>query len=218
MRQSDQGPIYLGYRLGHIRGDSRVFRALVYNKGAAVLHMLRRLVGDEAFFRGLRRFYASSRFQKAGTDDFRAAMEAETGRPLERFFERWIYGSTLPRLKFSYRGSRRPTEDNASCCTSSRLGEVFDRAADRHAAVRRQTRSGRRRRARHRARGGRLRVALDGPLRGVDVSRDDGTLAEIVKELELEKSGWHRPIVRGSPARSPFPAGISTTPGTAPSS
>ena len=41
---------------------------------------------------------ATSRFQKAGTDDLRAAMEAEAGRPLERFFERWIYGSTLPRL------------------------------------------------------------------------------------------------------------------------
>ena len=51
---SDQGPVYLGYRLGHIKGESRVFRALVYNKGAAVLHMLRRLVGDEAFFAGLR--------------------------------------------------------------------------------------------------------------------------------------------------------------------
>ena len=47
---SDQGPVYLGYRLGHIKGESRVFRALVYNKGAAVLHMLRRLIGDEAFF------------------------------------------------------------------------------------------------------------------------------------------------------------------------
>ena len=45
-----KGPVYLGYRLGHIKGESRVFRALVYNKGAAVLHMLRRLIGDEAFF------------------------------------------------------------------------------------------------------------------------------------------------------------------------
>ena len=43
--RSDQGPVSLGYRLGHIRGESRVFRALVYNKGAAVLHMLRRLSG-----------------------------------------------------------------------------------------------------------------------------------------------------------------------------
>ncbi|MDP2052850.1 MAG: M1 family aminopeptidase, partial [Acidobacteriota bacterium] len=50
---SDQGPVYLGYRLGHIKGESRVFRALVYNKGASVLHMLRRFVGDEAFFRGV---------------------------------------------------------------------------------------------------------------------------------------------------------------------
>ncbi len=98
---SDQGPVYLGYRLGHIKGESRVFRALVYNKGAAVLHMLRRFVGDEAFFRGLRRYYADNRFQKAGTDDLRKAMEAESGRNLERFFERWIYDSALPRLRFS---------------------------------------------------------------------------------------------------------------------
>lgn len=98
--ESDAGPIYLGYRLGHIKGESRVFRALVYNKGAAVLHMLRRLIGDEMFFNGLRRFYNEQRFQKAGTDDLRRAFEAETGRSLDRFFEQWIYGSDLPRLRY----------------------------------------------------------------------------------------------------------------------
>ncbi|MSO62106.1 MAG: hypothetical protein EXQ50_08460 [Acidobacteria bacterium] len=98
---SNQGPVYLGYRLGHIKGESRVFRALVYNKGAAVLHMLRRLIGDEHFFPGLRRYYADNRFKKAGTDDLRKAMEAESGRNLERFFERWIYDSAIPRLRFS---------------------------------------------------------------------------------------------------------------------
>jgi hypothetical protein len=98
---SDQGPVFLGYRLGHIKGESRTFRALVYNKGAAVLHMLRRFVGDEAFFRGVRRYYAENRFKKAGTDDLRKAMEAESGRNLERFFERWIYDSAIPRLRFS---------------------------------------------------------------------------------------------------------------------
>ena len=99
--RSDQGPVYLGYRLGHIRNEGRVYRALVYNKGAAVLHMLRRLIGDEAFFGGLRRFYADWRYRKAGTDDFRLAMEASAGRSLERFFERWIYGSTVPVVKMS---------------------------------------------------------------------------------------------------------------------
>ena len=49
--ESAQGPVYFGYRVGHIRADSRAFRAIVYDKGAIVLHMLRRLVGDDAFFR-----------------------------------------------------------------------------------------------------------------------------------------------------------------------
>jgi hypothetical protein len=100
---SPQGPIYLGYRLGHIKGERPVFRALVYNKAAMVLHMLRRLVGDDQFFFGVRRFYSQWRFKKAGTDDLRVAMEATSGRDLSKFFETWIYGSRIPRLGFSYR-------------------------------------------------------------------------------------------------------------------
>jgi hypothetical protein len=98
---SDQGPIYLGYRLGHIKNDSRVFRALLYNKGAGVLHMLRRLIGDDAFAAGLKKFYADNRFKKAGTDDLRKAMEAASGKDLNRFFERWIYDNGIPRLRYS---------------------------------------------------------------------------------------------------------------------
>ena len=98
---SPQGPVYLGYRLGHIKGDTRVFRAVVYNKGAMVLHMLRRLVGDRAFFAGLREFYTTERFKKAGTDDFQAAMEAASGKSLQRFFDRWIFESDIPTVRFS---------------------------------------------------------------------------------------------------------------------
>jgi aminopeptidase N len=101
VEQSSQGPVYLGYRLGHIRGEGRVFRALVYNKGAMVLHMLRRLVGDDVFFAGLRQFYTDWKFRKAGTDDFRAAMERASSRDLSSFFEGWIYGSDVPRLRFT---------------------------------------------------------------------------------------------------------------------
>jgi peptidase M1-like protein len=98
---SPQGPVSLGYRLGHIKGEGRVFRAIVYNKGAMVLHMLRRLVGDEAFFSGLRQFYDAWRFKKAGTQDFRAAMEKTSGASLGRFFDGWIYGSTIPSIRAS---------------------------------------------------------------------------------------------------------------------
>jgi aminopeptidase N len=99
---SPQGPIYLGYRLGHIKGDGRTFRAVLYNKAAMVLHMLRRLVGDEAFFGGVRKFYTDWRFRKAGTDDFRAAMESVSGKKLDAFFEAWVYGFDIPRVKFTY--------------------------------------------------------------------------------------------------------------------
>jgi hypothetical protein len=118
---SDQGPVYLGYRLGHIKGESRVFRALVYNKGAAVLHMLRRLVGDDHFFAGVRRYYAENRFKKAGTDDLRKAMEAESGRSLERFFERWIYDNSIPRVRFS-----STVSGDEMTVRFEQAGEVFD--------------------------------------------------------------------------------------------
>jgi hypothetical protein len=171
---SDQGPVSLGYRLGHIRGESRVFRALVYNKGAAVLHMLRRLVGDEEFFRGLRRFYRESRFRKVGTDDFRVAMEKETGRSLERFFQQWIGGSAIPRVKVGYR-----VEGTDVVVRIDQVGEVFDipvtvtlQYADRKPVdvvipVTEQTVE--------------RRLPLAGVLRGVEISKDDGMLAEVVK-------------------------------------
>ena len=101
VNESDEGPISLGYRLGHIRGEPRVMRALIYNKAAAVLHMLRQLIGDQAFFSGLRRFYTEQKFQKTGTADLRRAMETESARSLERFFGRWIYGAELPRLRYA---------------------------------------------------------------------------------------------------------------------
>jgi aminopeptidase N len=41
------------------------------------------------------------RYQKAGTEDFERAFELESGLVLDRFFERWIYGSGIPRLRYS---------------------------------------------------------------------------------------------------------------------
>jgi hypothetical protein len=102
---SGEGPVYLGYRLGHIEADERVFRSVIYNKSAMVLHMLRHMIGDDAFFAGIRSFYEQWKFKKAGTDDFRQVMEEASGRDLNRFFDAWIYGSSTPRVKFGVRVS-----------------------------------------------------------------------------------------------------------------
>jgi aminopeptidase N len=125
MNESDQGPVYLGYRVGHIKNDGRAFRAVVYDKGAMVLHMLRLMTGDEVFFRGLRRFYMSSRFHKVGTEDFRLAMEQESGKDLRRFFERWIYNATLPRIAFSYRIASGQS-GQVAVLRFEQTGDVFD--------------------------------------------------------------------------------------------
>jgi len=105
-RHDSSGPIHLGQRLGHLEQDGRVFRAVVYDKGAWVLHMLRGIVGDEAFFGGARAFLGSFRYRKAGTEDLRLALEAASGRDLRPYFERWIYGTGLPVLRWSSRTER----------------------------------------------------------------------------------------------------------------
>ena len=103
MRHSDQGPIHLGHRLGHLQGDPQIFRAVVYDKGAWVLHMLRELVGGAAFDRALTSIQAGHRYGKVGAEHVRAALEKESGLNLEPYFREWIYGTALPELRVSHR-------------------------------------------------------------------------------------------------------------------
>lgn len=70
--------------------------ATIYDKGAWVLHMLRRVVGDDTFFHILREYHAAHRYGHAVTDDFVAVCERVTGRSFGWFFEPWVYGIGLP--------------------------------------------------------------------------------------------------------------------------
>ncbi len=72
-----------------------------YEKGAWVLHMLRRLIGDEAFFEGVRDYYATLRGTTAWTSDFARIMEEAAGRPLAWFFAQWVVRPGMPVLSAS---------------------------------------------------------------------------------------------------------------------
>jgi aminopeptidase N len=61
-----------------------------YQKGGWTLHMLRGLVGDSAFFRGVRSYYLGHRHSTALTDDLRRAVEGSSGRALGWFFDQWL--------------------------------------------------------------------------------------------------------------------------------
>jgi aminopeptidase N len=61
-----------------------------YQKGGWTLHMLRSLVGDSAFFRGVREYYAAHVDGNATSDDFMAAIERAAGTKLGWFFDQWL--------------------------------------------------------------------------------------------------------------------------------
>jgi aminopeptidase N len=81
-----------------------------YQKGAWTLHMLRRMMGDSAFFTGVRSYYMKYRHRNALTDDLRAELEAASGQELGWFFEQWLRRPGYVELttKWRYdRGKRR---------------------------------------------------------------------------------------------------------------
>ena len=73
-----------------------------YEKGAWVLHMLRKRLGDELFFRGLRAYYSAHREANATTDDLRVALEKASGKDLKDFFARWVYGAGHPQYQLQW--------------------------------------------------------------------------------------------------------------------
>jgi aminopeptidase N len=75
-----------------------VTSGLTYQKGAWVLHMLRNLVGEANFKKGIRSYYAKFFNANATTDDFRREMEKASGKNLKTFFDQWLYQPVNPVL------------------------------------------------------------------------------------------------------------------------
>lgn len=77
-----------------------VFRrgANPYGKGASVLHMLRRKLGDDAFFGGVRLYVERFKFKTVETADFRRCLEEVSGESLERFFWQWCERPGVPNV------------------------------------------------------------------------------------------------------------------------
>ena len=101
-RWYDENP---DYRIVHDNLDDmgRVTSIATYQKGAWVLHMLRERLGDEAFWRGIRLYYARYFNGTATTDDFMHAMEEASGDDLQRFFDQWLRQGGNPRLAGTWR-------------------------------------------------------------------------------------------------------------------
>ena len=77
--------------------------SLSYDKGAWVVHMLRGVLKDSLFFRGVEAYYNSEfKYSAATTEDFKNVFEAATGQELDWFFDEWIYGQYYPKYEYSF--------------------------------------------------------------------------------------------------------------------
>lgn len=76
-----------------------LFDRHLYEKGALVLHMLRRTLGDATFRRALRAYLEQHQHGLVETTDLKRTFERVSGRSLDRFFDQWVYQAGQPELE-----------------------------------------------------------------------------------------------------------------------
>ena len=108
---------------------NRIFSGrLSYNKGSYLLHMLRWVVGDSAFFRGVRDYVQSPgiAYEFARTSDLQFHLEQESGIDLDGFFADWFYGQGHPSYKLEWQQDQSNINFRLSQVTSHPSVSFFE--------------------------------------------------------------------------------------------
>jgi aminopeptidase N len=102
-RPTQVGDSVYVYSTGNL---NRIFSTnFTYRKGGWVLHMLRHVLGDAAFFQALADYRATFGNGAATTEDFAAAVGTASGRDLTNFFQQWVYGIGAPAYAFGWQNA-----------------------------------------------------------------------------------------------------------------
>jgi hypothetical protein len=109
-RPVDVGPVVMGSRVNSSRTGDQVYQALVYDKGAYILHSLESLyfsneLGEKLFKEAMHDLVDSYRNKPASTEDFKAVMERhlppwldlDGNHRLDWFFNAYVYGAAVPK-------------------------------------------------------------------------------------------------------------------------
>jgi aminopeptidase N len=81
----------------------QVTSGITYQKGAWVLHMLRDLIGEKNFKKGIQNYYAKYFNANTNTDEFRIEMEKASGKDLKLFFKQWLYQPVNPTINANWK-------------------------------------------------------------------------------------------------------------------
>lgn len=90
----------------HWKKPNDNFNRHTYEKGAAILHMLRWIVGERDFQRAIARFLAKHAYEPVGTEDLRQAFRETANQPLDWFFEQWVYQPGHPVFEVRWEWSK----------------------------------------------------------------------------------------------------------------
>lgn len=82
---------------GRVDSESR---SIGYGKTAMIFHMLKKMIGEDAFYRSLKNLVKEKAFHKASWDDLKAILERNYGKDLQWFFRQWLDEKGLPELRF----------------------------------------------------------------------------------------------------------------------
>ena len=82
----------------YLKDKEEMFDSHSYNKGGLVLHMLRKQIGDDAFFGALNHYLRENEYTAVELDDLRQSFEFTTGLDLQVFFEQWYLTQGHPLL------------------------------------------------------------------------------------------------------------------------
>jgi len=80
-----------------------VTSGITYQKGAWVIHMLRNLMGEKNFKKGIQNYYAKYFNANTTTSEFRVEMEKVSGKDLKLFFKQWLYQPINPTINASWK-------------------------------------------------------------------------------------------------------------------
>jgi aminopeptidase N len=133
--QERQGYIFSaaggGHPLIHFGYEDResMFDAHSYNKGGAILHMLRTQIGDDAFFAGLQRYLKKNELTDVEAHELRLAFEDVTGQDLNWFFNQWFFSAGHPNLDINYgwdEATKKATVSISQIQEGEHVPRVFD--------------------------------------------------------------------------------------------
>ncbi len=102
-----------------------MFDAVSYQKGGRILHMLRKYVGDSAFFKGIHLYLNSNKFKSAEAHHLRLALEEVSGQDLNWFFNQWYFGSGHPKLDIQYKYNDSLKEALVVVKQTQNTGKIF---------------------------------------------------------------------------------------------